>query len=145
MAANVADRIPDLDLRLGAAVASYFRAHAIEQAGREVPPGPPGWRRRRKRTPHGCYEAAGRWSGDDGATYTEGFAFSAGVPVWIPHAWLTDAAGGVIDLAWDEPGLAYIGVKLQPVAVARAIRANDLFGPLLPTIAAGQASDDEEA
>jgi hypothetical protein len=106
--------------------------HGCEQAGREVPVG---WRRRRLRSPGRCYEAAGRWSGRDGIIYTEGMARSPWGH-WIAHAWLTDSAGGVIDLAWSEPSSHYFGVEIDAVAHARAAGHLGMWEPVLPTLAA---------
>jgi hypothetical protein len=115
---------------LPAAVGEYFRHHAVEQPGSDVPPG---WRRRRNRSPHGCYAAAGRWHGHDRAIYTEGYA-SGAAGFWVPHAWLTAAEGGVIDLAWPDPGSRYVGCQIESQEAAKAILTLDAYGPLLPTV-----------
>jgi hypothetical protein len=73
--------------------------------------------------PHGCYAAAGRWAiQSTEVVYIEGFALDSEIDAWIPHAWLTDASGEVIDLAWDAPGRAYHGVQIPASEAATHVR-----------------------
>ena len=112
-------------------VEAFVQQHGRVQLGREVPAA---WRHRRNRTPGGCYAAAGRWAGTDGAVYTEGMAFTDDVPV--DHAWLTDRDGEVIDLAWQDPGERYLGVQIPDREVKRLMcaLAGKPRGALLPLL-----------
>jgi hypothetical protein len=126
---NLKPPVPNYPSHLPERVREFVEQHGVEQPGAPVPSA---WRRRRNRTPHGCYQAAGRWSVRGEATYTEGVALSS--VGWIPHAWLTAADGSVIDLAWDDPGETYLGVQLPTSVAARAIRQGGMFAPLLPAL-----------
>lgn len=110
-------------------IEEFVVLHGHAQPGRRVPHG---WRTRRLLTPGRCYEAAGDNSQEPGFTYTEGRALASGK--WIPHAWITDPEGGVIDLAWDDAADEYFGVVIPDDAVGRAQDKLGLFGPLLPVL-----------
>jgi hypothetical protein len=116
---------------LSDAARDLLERYGAEQVGREVPPG---WRRRRNRSPHGCYAAAGRWSGKDRVAYTEGMALAVS-DVWIPHAWLTDAAGKVIDLAREEPCERYFGIQIPTAVRARVVYKLGQWAPILDALA----------
>ncbi|MEL4895936.1 hypothetical protein [Crocosphaera sp. Alani8] len=46
-------------------------------------------------------------------TYCEGFALSNGIDFPISHAWLLDKSGTVIEVTWEEPGRAYLGIAFS--------------------------------
>ena len=89
---------------------------------------------RRRRLPHRCYEAAGQWFTESDVVYTEGRALSGVTNHWVPHAWLTDVDGRAIDLAWAEPGAAYVGIQLDDRQVLRALGHLGYYGPLMPVL-----------
>lgn len=116
------------EIPLGDELATFLERHGRRQVGREVPAG---WRRRRNRTPHGCYAAAGRWATrSDDVMYTEGVAMSTHGFV-VQHAWLTDQQAEVIDLAWETPGEFYFGVPISDREVIRAMRASGMYASAL--------------
>ncbi|MBE9040701.1 hypothetical protein IQ235_07900 [Oscillatoriales cyanobacterium LEGE 11467] len=47
-------------------------------------------------------------------TYVEGFALSSDdLPIAMPHAWLANDKGEAIELTWEAPGTAYLGIPLE--------------------------------
>ncbi len=46
-------------------------------------------------------------------TYCEGFAISNTTDLPVSHAWLLDQSGTVIEVTWQEPGRAYIGIPFS--------------------------------
>lgn len=113
-------------------VEAFIQTYGREQVGREVPVG---WRRRRLRTPGRCYEAAGRWALlPEDVTYTEGVAIHHSGDDRFCHAWLTDASGQVIDLAWSKPGKVYHGVQIPRLTLAEVLASR--WGHVLPTLVA---------
>ena len=116
----------------GGPVERFVLSHGRDQEGREVPSG---WRRRRRRSLGWCYVAAQEWMlHDDGVTYTEGFAsYHGGWPL-VPHAWLTDSDGQVVDLAWAEPGSAYLGVEIPTRLVCEIIAEIHLHTSILDVL-----------
>jgi hypothetical protein len=99
----------------------------------QAQPVAPGWVHRRMRKPGGCYVAAGRWAArEPSVTYTEGVAVPAEATMGaFAHAWLTDAAGGVIDLAWREPGQLYVGVQIPQSVLTGVVAETGKWGPRL--------------
>lgn len=112
-------------------IEDFVVRHGTSQEGRPVPVG---WGQRRSRTPHRCYLAAGANYLSSNCLCTEGRALSATGGKWIPHAWLTDPEGEVIDLSWPEPGIEYFGVELPDEIAGPAALRLGLFGPLLPVV-----------
>lgn len=110
-------------------IEKFVVSHGCAQTGQPVPPE---WRSRRLQTPGRCYEAAGNNAFGSGCTYTEGRALGPGG--WVPHAWITDPEGGVIDLAWDDTADEYFGVVIPDDVVGRAQNKLGLYGPLLPVL-----------
>lgn len=45
--------------------------------------------------------------------YVEGYALHALSDLPVPHAWVADAAGHALDVTWDPPGRAYLGVEFS--------------------------------
>jgi hypothetical protein len=52
----------------------------------------------------------------DRVTYVEGYA-QAILPVH--HAWNVDAQGRVMEVTWEEPGVAYFGIEFNPMLVTK--------------------------
>ncbi|MBE9040702.1 hypothetical protein IQ235_07905 [Oscillatoriales cyanobacterium LEGE 11467] len=46
-------------------------------------------------------------------TYVEGYAISADIPMAIAHGWLANDKGEAIELTWEEPGIAYLGIPFS--------------------------------
>lgn len=67
-----------------------------------------------------------------GFTYVEGFALTE-IPVKmaVHHAWVIDAEGFVVDVTWDAPGAAYLGVPFQTRYLARVVSQENVYRPML--------------
>jgi hypothetical protein len=66
--------------------------------------------------------------------YVEGRALHPVERLWLPHAWLALPSGRVVDLTWEPPGLAYLGVALESGVVRRAMLRLGRSGPVLPLV-----------
>jgi hypothetical protein len=92
-------------------------------------PRPPGVRRRAEQA---CYRNAFLVVTDHPSwRYCEGFALAQGLPFPIPHAWCVDERGTVVEVTWKDAGAGYLGVPLEPRAVAEIVAASRRFGPVL--------------
>jgi hypothetical protein len=54
-------------------------------------------------------------------TYVEGYAIRDDLVIPMPHAWVADAEGRVIDYTWREPGTEYFGVPFHVLFVQKAL------------------------
>jgi hypothetical protein len=69
--------------------------------------------------------------------YTEGVVrWRKSDGLWIPHAWLTDEGGQVIDPALSEPGERYRGIAIPRDVLRGVILASGEWGPALDVLAA---------
>jgi len=63
-------------------------------------------------TPKQCFENAYLFS-NESHIYCEGWAVPSNIPLPIWHAWCLNLEGEVLELTWEAPGLAYIGIPAQ--------------------------------
>ena len=63
---------------------------------------------------------------EDRLFYCEGVACSPGLPP-LPHAWVTDGTGSVVEVTWSEPGVMYLGIPIKLAYVAKMISATGSF------------------
>jgi hypothetical protein len=93
-------------------------------------PRPKGFRRQRARKR--CYMNATRISWATGATYVEGFAMRANMPLFH-HAWVTmDGVHAIDQTLPDAEQYEYFGIPFPPHILAEAINARGYFGVLDP-------------
>ena len=70
-----------------------------------------------------CYSNAALYARahreNEGVVYAEGFALTpAGIDVYLPHAWIVNPDGTVLDPTWeDAPGRAYVGIPIADPAL----------------------------
>jgi hypothetical protein len=74
--------------------------------------------------PKSCYAHSARLCAENhGLAYVEGFAlYSRELLLPLPHAWVTNAAGELIDGTWRNAGVAYLGVRFPLKQVLRAMK-----------------------
>ncbi|MDJ0581681.1 hypothetical protein [Crocosphaera sp.] len=58
-------------------------------------------------------------------TYCEGFALSNGIDFPVSHAWLLDQSGTVIEVTWQEPGSAYIGIAFSNTFIQSVLKERE--------------------
>ena len=105
-----------------------FIARHVAQHGREFVPikRPKGVRKRRDRNcffnAQDCVLSGQVEKTYAGAQYVEGFACSANFPsVPMEHGWITFDGVHAVDVTWREPGVAYCGIVIDSVVLARRI------------------------
>lgn len=62
-------------------------------------------------------------------TYCEGFALHPKFPMPVPHAWLADGAGVVVDPTWEE-GAAYFGIPMRKTSALAIVSGRGVWGVL---------------
>ena len=71
----------------------------------------------------------------DKLIYVEGYAWSTNVGLPLPHAWLADDTGAVLDLTWENPDLAtYFGVPFRSKYVLGAMVRRGFCWQLIDTM-----------
>lgn len=84
--------------------------------------------------PKRCFENVAMFVVErDDLTYVEGYALPQDCPIPIPHAWLVDRDGGVVERTLRSPGTVYFGV---------AFRTSVVIGRMLKTGYATSMLDD---
>ncbi len=58
-------------------------------------------------------------------TYCEGFALSNGIGFPVPHSWLLDQSGTVIEVTWEEPASAYIGIPFSTTFIKSILKERE--------------------
>ena len=85
----------------------------------------------RARQRHRCYATAAAVAlRNRHVTYTEGIDFHADDPRPVPHAWLTDRAGEVVDLSAHGVEV-YYGIPIPATVYARCV-PDGIARPVLP-------------
>lgn len=99
-------------------------AKGIEVLGQPLPEG---FKRGKLKA---CFANAGKLA-LKGWPYVEGYAASKSLALPMPHAWVLDGEGGVVDPTWEHPeDCHYMGVLVPPQAYARALVRNRVWGVL---------------
>src|SRR4051812_15523532 len=118
------------------AVYAFLIAHAREQPGRKLPAR---WAKHRHHEPHSCYTAAGAIAlRNRHVRYTEGVAFDGDHAQHperpVPHAWLSDSAGGVVDLSVWTTAIVYFGIPIPTRLYAECVAHDKIARPILPAL-----------
>ncbi len=58
-------------------------------------------------------------------TYCEGFALSNSIDFPVSHAWLLDQSGKVVEVTWEEPGRAYLGITFSTAFVKSILKKRE--------------------
>lgn len=58
-------------------------------------------------------------------TYCEGFAISNSTDLTISHSWLLDESGIVIEVTWEDPGRAYLGIAFSTTFVESILKQRE--------------------
>ncbi|MCH2246555.1 MAG: hypothetical protein MK111_18315 [Crocosphaera sp.] len=58
-------------------------------------------------------------------TYCEGFALCNGIDFPVSHSWLLDQSGTVIEVTWQEPGRAYIGITFSTTFIKSILKERE--------------------
>ena len=78
-----------------------------------------------------CFPNASRAANGVSRIYCEGFAIAyERVPLAVPHAWLLNPDGEVIDPTWKDPGYAYLGIPFDRTFVSKTLLQQGTFGLL---------------
>ncbi|ACB54455.1 hypothetical protein cce_5109 [Crocosphaera subtropica ATCC 51142] len=58
-------------------------------------------------------------------TYCEGFAIPNTIDFPASHAWLLDKSGTVIEVTWEEPGRAYLGIAFSTTFIKSILKERE--------------------
>lgn len=85
-----------------------------------------------------CYKNALLYASKNNLLYCEGFAYAreTGAALEIPHAWVVDKNGYVIDPTWGE-GLAYFGIAFSLDYVLKITLRDEHYG-MIPDVPLGR-------
>lgn len=81
--------------------------------------------------PRSCYHNSQKLAFErSDLIYVEGYAIAQDVLIPFAHAWLMTPEGFAIDVTWDEPGVAYLGIPfntdwIKSILAARKARGRE--------------------
>lgn len=126
----------------GHAVLDFARGHYLPDRMRELlidrgeafqrqEPGVPEAWQDLPGTPKACFQNAtlAALSHPDQLVYVEGYAVSATLPIPLPHAWLVDGEGNVIDPTWPD-GSEYFGIRFSSDELSEVMLVTRQYGIL---------------
>jgi hypothetical protein len=77
-----------------------------------------------------CFENAGQLA-LAGWPYAEGYAVRPSLGIPLPHAWVLDGEGRVVDPTWEHPETChYMGIVVPHDAYLKALVRNRVWGVL---------------